>query len=245
MSVATTSEIPARQFKLLQVLAGWPEGQIPMVRDIAREMNLASESGVRMLMNPLIEKGLVERKRLGNGNPAPPYLTPAGRAALGENAITSNVGEITQIVEPDERHPLRQFAFIHAGECGPGIETGFEAASLESTLGVVPDEDYSFPVVGECMVPVFRPRDQLVMRPTERPLADSIVHVDVRISEDHFEPLLRQVVSNEGSVVVLKHFYPEPREVRLARADVWFRGRFVGFWRDETSILEQIREIDS
>ena len=79
------------------------------------------------------------------------------------------------------------------------------------------------------MAPVFRPRDRLVMRPTPYPLQDSIVHVDVRISDDHYEPLLRQVVSNEGEVVVLKHFYPESRVVELARADVWFRGRFIGF----------------
>ena len=149
MSMATTSQIPARQFELLQVLANWPAGQIPMVRDIAREMNLASESGVRMLMNPLIAKGLVERKRLGNGNPAPPYLTPAGHAALGEsvgceNAFESNVGQFTQITEPAVRMPLRQFPFVHAGECGPGIETAFEAESLKRPWALFPTKIIRF-----------------------------------------------------------------------------------------------------
>lgn len=117
-------------------------------------------------------RGFAERHQI-TAKFKPAFITPAGLAALG---LASDVGTPEEIVEPDARQLMREFEMVHAGEVGVELDAAPRAVTLEGRQGVRPDGDYLFPVVGGCMMPVFRAGDVVVMRPDDRPADGSIVH---------------------------------------------------------------------
>lgn len=229
---------------LLRAIADWDDVTLPTAAALARHLGYADESAVRYQLRRAEAQGLVAISKTGQGARAHriPSLTVDGRAALEARGFRGNITDIIHLVKPEKRTLMHEYSFVHAGaDCG-SPDTTPQLSSLEESFGIRPDDDYSFRVVGDCMTPYFRGNDRLVMRPTSRPEDGSIVHVDLIGSEGECEPLLRQIARPSYGTVELTHFYPRKRTVQIEARKVLIRGRFVGMWRDESSILEQLRE---
>lgn len=232
------------KMQVLENVANWKADAVPVAAVVARKMGVDFKT-VKRHATWLEARGLLERKALEPDNARSPQLlviTTAGRRLVDQCGKLSNVGTIEQVAEPEQRGLLREYDFVHAGALGAGVESDHQLVTLEARFGVRPENDYLFPVRGDCMWPVASGGDVVAMRPCSMVAAGEYVHVDVCLNGD-WEPLLREYRADEAKgVVYLTHLNPARTTVALPGEQVRVSGRLVGLWRDESLARRQIEE---
>ena len=192
-----------RQEELLVLLANW-SGQPPRLSLLAQQLNLSNESSVRRVLEPLVQRGLVERVSQGAGLPKPPRLTDAGRAYLG----LLPEPEVLLIVN----RPLSQPLPVNPVSCGTFTETATEPSFFIEHLGDVfgnfRQGDYLLVAKGDSMVsPHGRDEsilegDRCLCRPGVWPGNGELVFVEYALHNGLHECTLKEFYVDEHSGLV-------------------------------------------
>lgn len=81
VSVPLPDGLKAREWRVLEALAAWRGPDEPLADKLAAKLDFAGESSVRAILEPLENRGLIERRKVGTSKV--PQLTNKGREALG------------------------------------------------------------------------------------------------------------------------------------------------------------------
>lgn len=179
--------LPHRQYFALKVVASWREGLLS-VSSIVPALGCARESSARRLLQPLEEKGLIERQALGPGLPKVIYLTRAGRELLG----LVEEPPLVQVIKPTPKHSMPCVPV----SCGPLSEAATECDYAAHPHTDWREGDYYAYSQGDSMWDKMRgvgipPGVKTRMRPDIWPTDGDIIHLILTHSDGVSEETMK------------------------------------------------------